>query len=85
MRDICFVWKGEDGGPLRVTYPVWKAQKPGETDDAFLERVAAKLTNPLPLPASSIPTDRANRRFWKIRDGKVVVDPPIERNPKVPE
>jgi hypothetical protein len=70
-RNVVFVWN-DDQGKLRVTWPVWKAQKPHESDDQFLERVARKLPQPLAMHPDKLPKSRANRSSWVVRDGKVV-------------
>lgn len=71
MRNMVFVWADEDGN-VRVTYPVWKAKKPGESDDAFLERVAKKLPKPLAIRIDQLPPTRSKRKLWQLRDGKIV-------------
>jgi hypothetical protein len=76
MREVCFIWE-DDQGQVRVTHPVWKAQKPRESDDQFLERVVSKLKGKQvhAIHPKSLPKDRKDRRFWQIHDGKVVVAP----------
>ena len=74
MREVCFVWEDENG-QARVTYPVWRAQKPRESDDQFLERVVSKLKGKQvhAINPKSLPKDRRDRRFWPVHDGKVGV------------
>ena len=75
MREVCFVWE-DDNGRVRVTHPVWKAQKRGESDDQFLDRVASKLPKGKQFHAvnpKSLPKNRSDRQFWQLHDGKVVV------------
>jgi hypothetical protein len=74
MRDVCFIWEDENG-QVRVTHPVWNAQKRGESDDQFLERITSKMKGKQfhAVNPKSLPKDRKDRRFWQLHDGKVVV------------
>jgi hypothetical protein len=71
MKQVVFAWKDRDG-LLRISHPNWKAKKPRETDNQFLERIASKLSNPVAINPSDLPKSRKHRRFWQLRDGKVV-------------
>jgi hypothetical protein len=73
MREVCFAWVNADGG-VSITHPNWRAKKPSETDDQFLERIARNMINPVALHPNDLPRDRANRNAWRLRDGKVVVE-----------
>lgn len=79
--DKVIIWERADGG-VSVTYLDDRDMLQGETEDAFITRMADKHgAAPLlsgavrtTLSSQEVPADRTHQDCWKVTGGKVQVD-----------
>lgn len=74
------------GTPARVLLPNERLRETGETDDAFLARIAARaeaadatLTGGVDVDAATLPADRDFRAAWRVNGQTLNIDMPAAR------
>jgi hypothetical protein len=80
--DKKIVWDDSANGKVWVTHLDSNDKSGGESDDEFVTRYTAKLKlnprfadlTPVIMLKADIPSDRKDRRKWRIKNGKVKVD-----------
>lgn len=73
---------------VTIVIPAQRSRRPGEADPAFLARILQRTRDANPklrdLPCAqtdtaSLPQERSKRYAWRMKAGKVAVDPAIPK------